>query len=626
LSADPNNRPQSGRQLAEAVAKCQRRMATAKHRPVLLMLSIIGAAALASTGLLFWSAAGQKALEKSIAVLPFENLSSSTDKAYFADGVQDEILTHLAKVADLHVVSRDSVKSYRDSVNRPAPAEIGKALRANYLVTGSIQRDANQIRATVHIIEANTGRELWAEHYDGDPADIFAIQSQIAEVISQELRAQLSIAEKASIEEIPTRDVAAYELYLHARELLWNYDEATQGWDPLYSALRLTEEAVSRDPNFALAWLQQAKMHDALYWFSVDRSESGRQAAESALQKALSLRPDLGENHLALASHLLTTSRNYPAILHELEIAHRSLPNSASLFTLRASVELHRGQWRDALEDLQRASALDPRNLSLLTNRGNIYQYHRQYEKVQQTFADAAISWASAESIQLQKALADWQATGDTSPLHSLLDEPAGPLRAIGRATVLKIICATADRDFAQAEKILAADPKQEFEAGSRKFVCKDFLLGLIKAEEHDDAAAKIALTRARPVQLAYVNKWPDDPNPLMMLATTDAALGRKEEALREGRQALAMQPISQDAVEGPILARDLADVYLLAGEKEMAIDQLESLAQVPRALYYGELAKDPDWDPLRNDPRFQKLLSDLKPIPIVNRSELGNN
>jgi hypothetical protein len=261
-------------------------------------------------------------------------------------------------------------------------------------------------------------------------------------------------------------------------------------------------------------------MHDALYWFNADRSDSGRRAAETALQKALSLRPDLGEN----------------------------------------------------------------------------------------------------------KALTAWQANGDTSLLHTLLDEPAGPLRAIGRVTVLKLICAAADRDFAKAEKILAADPKQEFEAGSRKFVCKDYLLESIKAAEQDDAAAKIAFARARPLQSAYVDKWPDDPNPLMVLAATDAALGRKEDALREGRQAVAMRPISQDAVEGPILARDLAGIYLLTGEKELAVDQLESFAQVPRALYYGDLAKLPEWDPLRNDPRFQKLLSDLKPIPIVNRSQVENN
>ena len=262
----------------------------------------------------------------------------------------------------------------------------------------------------------------------------------------------------------------------------------------------------------------------------------------------------------------------------------------------------------------------------MLITRGNVYQYHRQYEQLQQTFDDAAVTWASAESIQLQKALSEWQANGDTSPLHALLDEPAGPLRAIGRATILKLICAVADRDFAQAEKILAADPKQEFEGGNRRFVCKDFLLGGIKAAEGDNAAAQIAYAKARPLQLAYVNKWPDDPNSLIVLAATDASLGNKEEAFSEGRRAAAMQPIAEDAVDGPILAKDLAGIYLLAGERELAMEQLESLAQVPRALNYGELAKLPEWDVLRGEPRFQKLLSDLKPIPIVNRLELGKN
>jgi serine/threonine protein kinase/tetratricopeptide (TPR) repeat protein len=620
LRADPDKRPQSGKDLADAVANCQRAIAKTNHRKFAWMLGGLGAAALSFGGLFFSSVTSQNHAEKSIAVLPFENLSSG-DKVYFADGVQDEILTHLASVADLHVISRDSVRSYRDPVKRPPPSEIGRTLHVNYLVTGSIQRDADRIRATVRIIEAKTGRELWADHFDGEPADVFAIQTQIAEVISRELQAKLSTAEKATIEEAPTHDVAAYELYLHARELFWNYDEATQGWDPLYSAVRLLEEAVSRDPNFALAWLQLARTHDALYWFNADRSDSRRRAAESALEKALSLRPDLGENHLRLASHLLTTSRNYPAIMQQLEIARRSLPNSANLFTVLANVKLHRGQWRDALQDLERASTLDPNNLSLLITRANVYQYHRQYEKLQQTFAEAAITWASVESIQLQKALADWQANGDTSALHALIDEPAGPLRAIGRATVLKVICAMADRDFAQAEKLLTADPKQEFEAGNRRFVCKDYVLGFIKAAEGDDAAAKIAFAKARPLQLAYVHKWPDDPNPLMVLAATDAALGSKEDALREGRQAVAIRPITQDAIEGPTLAADLAGVYLLAGERELALEQLESVARVPRALYYGELAKLPDWDSLREEPRFRKLLSDLKPIPIVNRA-----
>jgi tetratricopeptide (TPR) repeat protein len=205
-----------------------------------------------------------------------------------------------------------------------------------------------------------------------------------------------------------------------------------------------------------------------------------------------------------------------------------------------------------------------------------------------------------------------------------LFDEPNGPLRAIGRATLLKIAAAMGDRDFTKAEQILTMDPKQEFDLGDRRFVCRDFLLGEIKRAGGDSAAATAGFETARPFQFAYLQKRPDDPNPLMMLALTDAALGRTEDALTEGRKAAAMLPISQDAIDGPVLATELAQVYVFAGENELAIQQLETLKQVPRALTYGDFAKLPEWDPLRSDPRFQKLLSELKPISIANRTDLA--
>jgi serine/threonine protein kinase len=622
LSADPENRPQNALALTEAIVKCQWATNAPRRQKGLVIVSIF-AALLALVGFLcfFGAIPSGNPAEKSIAVLPFENLSPTSDKAYFADGVQDEILTRLAGIADLQVISSSSVKAYRDPVSRPPLPKIAEALHVNYLVCGSVQRDADRIRVTARIVEAKTGRQLWAEHYDGDVTEVFAIQTQIAEVISQELRAKLSSTEKASMELVPTREIAAYESYLHATELLVNYDEATQGFDPLYSAVRLLGEAVNRDHSFALAWVKLAYAYDSLYWYNADRSDNCRQAAESALLKASDLQPDLGELHLQLARHLLVTTRNYLAIAHELEIARQSLPNSAQLFSFLANLEMHQGQWHDALKDYDRASCLDPGSLSLMLVRCNIYQFHRQYDEVRELFAKAAVTWASAETIELQKALTAWQEKGDTSALHALLDEPSGPLRAIARATTLKLICASGDRNFGEAEKILAADPKPEFEGGDRRIVCRDYLLGWIKWSEGDAAAAKTAWTSARPLQLTYVQKWPDDANPLMMLALTDAALGLKEEALREGRQAVAMRPISQDAVEGPLLAADLAQVFLLTGDRELALKQLEMLEQVPRALKYGELAKSPDWDSLRGDPRFENILAAVKqPIPIVNR------
>ena len=630
LQTDPAKRPQSAEALRKAISQCQAALSerTTKRflRPAVLVPCIV--LLLAAAGVTFFVLHhGQSAdiPERSLAVLPFENLGAGTDNTFFADGVQDDILTELAKVADLRVISRGSVQTYRDPVKRPAPSQIGEALGVHYLLSGTIRRDATRIRVNVQLIEAASGREKWAEHYDRELADLFAIQSQIAEQISRELKAELSAGEKALIEETPTRDLAAYELYLHAKELMANFDEATLGWESLYTAVRLLDEATTRDPSFALAWCLLAEAHDNLYWYNADHTDSRKGMAETALENARRLRPDLGEVHLAVAVHL-KASRDYQAVRRELELARQTLPNSVELLTLLGDVDLHQGRWRDGLQHYEQASALDPKDVQLISYQLEIYQWHRRYNDARRLLDQAGKAGMKSVSIDYTKAVLLWQEKGDTSGLHSLLDEPAGPLRAIGRATLLKIQCALADRNFATTETILNADPKQEFEGGQRRFLCRDFVLGWIKYSSGDLAAAQKALVEARPLQQAYVEKWPDDPNPLMLLAVTDARLGHKEDAIREAREAVAMRPISQDAIDGPSLGQDLAEVYLLVGERELAIQQLEALEQTPRALTYGFLAKMPNWDALRNDARFQQLILRMKPIPIENVRQSGDN
>jgi serine/threonine protein kinase len=628
LSPDPKDRPRNGGALVTAIGECQEACTTGGSKRIgrktywmaIVVLSVIIAGTIGLWQREFFN---RDSTAKSIAVLPFDNLSPEKDDAYFADGVQDDILTNLAKIADLSVISRASVQGYRNPATRPLPREIGQALHVHYLLNGSIRREEGRIRITAQLVEAENGRQLWAERYDGQFSDIFAIQAELAEAISQQLQAKLSSAEKDSLGDIPTRDLAGYELYLHAKELFANYYETTQGWEPLESAVRLLDEAVARDPNFALAWCTLAKAHDCAYWYNEDHTDSRRSAAENALQKALSLRPDLGEIHLEAGFHLLVTTRDYSAVRRELEIARRTLPNSVTLFDLLADIDSRQGRWLDALNDYQRASTLDPKNLTLILNRFNLYRYHRQYDEFRRIYRETVTTEANAQPIDFVKAGALWDEKGDDSEFHALFDEPAGALRAIGRATLVKIGCALADRNFSEAEKILAADPKQDFKGGERRFLSRDSVLGWIKKSEGDDAGAKAAYARARPQQLAYVQKWPDDPNPLIMLAYADAGSGRKEEALSEARQAAAMEPISRDALEGPTLALDFAEVNLWAGELNSAIKELETLTKVPGGLRYGELAKMPEWDPLRSDPRFQNLLSRLKePIPIANRSD----
>jgi len=627
LSAAPEDRPQNGQALIEAITKAQQTVG--KTRVSRTKLYSITAAVLigltVATLALFQRVLTNDNTDRSIAVLPFDNLSPIQNNSYFADGVQDDILTNLAKIADLQIISRSSVRVYLDSTTRPSPKEIGQALHVRYLLNGSIQREGNRIRLTAQLEEAGTGREVWAERYDGDLTDVFAIQAELAEAISQELRAKLSSAEKSSIGEIPTRDLAAYEIYLHAKELVENYDHDTQGTESLYGAVRLLEETLHRDPSFALAWSTLARAHDDLYSQNADHTETRRIAAETALQTALRLRSDLGEVHLEQAHHLLVTTNDLPAIRRELDIARRTLPNSARLFSLLAGIASRQGEWSEAVQHYERASTLDPKNVGLILALNGIYDFHRHYDEVRRSLSDTARFGANTQSIEFKKALLSWQEKGDTSGFHALFDEPNGPLRAVGIDTLLKINCAVADGNFVAAEKILAVDPQPAFEADTRKFACRDFVCGWIKKFEGDEYAAKAAFAKSRPSQLAFFQQWPDDPNPLMMLAFNDAALGNKEDALREGRQAVALRPISQDAFDGAVLAFDLAQLYVWAGERELAIKQLESLEQVPRALTYGDLLM-PDWKPLRSDPRFQKVVSQLKPIPIVNRSELAKN
>jgi TolB-like protein len=333
------DRQRNGEALVRAIGECQeactpggsKRIGRKTYWVAIAVLSVIIAATIGLWQREFFN---RDSTAKSIAVLPFDNLSPEKDDAYFAEGVQDDILTNLAKIADLRVISRASVQGYRNPATRPLPREIGQALHVHYLLNGSIRREGSRIRVTAQLEEAESGRQLWVERYDGQLTDVFAIQAELAEAISQQLQAKLSSAEKDSLGDIPTRDLAGYELYLHAKELFANYYETTQGWEPLESAVRLLNEAVARDPDFALAWCSLAKAHDCAYWYNEDHTDSRRSAAESALQKALSLRPDLGEIHLEAGFHLLVTTRDYSAVWRELEIARRTLPNSVTLFDL----------------------------------------------------------------------------------------------------------------------------------------------------------------------------------------------------------------------------------------------------------------------------------------------------
>ena len=558
-------------------------------------------------------------LDKSIAVLPFENRSEDKANAYFTDGVQDEILTYLAKIADLKVINRTSVLQYKSGVARNL-REIAQQLGVANVVEGSVQRSGNRVRVNAQLIDARTDAHLWAQTYDRDLADVFAIQSEIAKAIADQLQAKLSPNEKKAIEQPPTTDLAAFDLYSRAKSLLLKAGFSATCDPDLRKAIELLDEAVKRDPSFFDAYCQLACAHEFLYAYrGHDHTPARLALAEAAVQAATRLRPDAAETHLARAQYLYNGLRDYAGALAELEIARRALPNDPRLFELTGYILQRRGQQEEGLHNLQRAvEELDPRNFFTLQQIALSYQSLRRYAE-----AIAALDRALAIVPENAETRADrglvyllWKA--DTRPLHQTIDAilAQGP-DAIVSAAMIWFICALAERDPAAAERALVAlgDNPCLFERGIS--LSHSFGEGLLARMNKDEARARSAFETARAQQEKIVQAQPDYGPALCVLGLIDAALGREDLALDEGRRAIALMPVEKDFVNGSLVLQYFAITAAWAGEKELALQQLEAGVRAPVAasmLSYGALKLLPVWDPLRGDPRFEKIVASLAP------------
>ena len=556
--------------------------------------------------------------EKSIAVLPFENLSEEKQNEYFTDGVQDEILTDLAKIADLKVISRTSVMQYKSGVARNL-RKIGEELGVAHVVEGSVQRAANKIRVNAQLIDARTDAHLWAQTYDRDLADVFAIQSEIAKAIADQLQAKLSPNEKKAIEQPPTTDLAAFDLYSRAKSLLLTANFSATGEPDLRKAIELLDEAVKRDPSFFDAYCQLANAHESVYAVSGSDHTPARLAlAEAAVQAATRLRPDATETHLARAQYLYNGLRDYAGALAELEIARRALPNDPRLFELTGYILRRRGQQEEGLQNLQRAVELDPRNLFTLQQIALSYQQLGRY-------AEAIGAWDRALAIvpdnaETRAARGEfylyWK--GDTRPLHQTIDAilAQGP-GAIASAADVWFFCALAERDPVAAERALVALGDNPCWNDSTINLSRSFGEGLLARMTKDEARARPAFEAARAQQEKIVQAQPDYGPALCVLGLIDAALGRKDLALEEGRRAIALTPLEKDVSNGSRVLQYFPITAAWAGDKELALQQLEAGLRAPSAgqmLSYGALKLHPLWDPLRGDPRFEKIVASLAP------------
>jgi TolB-like protein/DNA-binding winged helix-turn-helix (wHTH) protein len=556
--------------------------------------------------------------EKSVAVLPFENLSDDTQNAYFAAGVQDEILSNLARIADLKVISRTSANNYKAGNPRNS-REIGQQLGVAHLLEGSVQHMGNRLRVHAQLINARTDAHAWAQTYDRDVADLFAIQSEIARAIADQLQAKISPAEKLAIERAPTADITAFDLYTQAKNLvlvLGRVNDDAKDRENLLRAADLLNQAVAQDPTFFQAYCELAYVHDELYHFHFDRTPARLASAESAIKAAFRLRPDAGEAHLARAEHLYRGFLDYDGALAQLEIARQTLPNDARLFELKGYIERRRpnGNQEEALRNLERAIDLDPRNFLILQQTALSYYYLGRYSDEEAVLDRMLAIRPDDLETKVTRAVVPYYWKADTRPLHQLMDE----IRAKGHGAIQSVAtgwleCALAERDPAAAADALAAMGEDTLGSTIPKYSPR-FVQGLIARMTKDDAKARDAFTAARAEQEKMVRADPNDAGALCVLGLIDAALGRKEEALREGWRAVELLPVEKDATNGTRVIGVLAIIAAWVGDNDLACEQLAAVIHRRNEISYGELKLLPFWDPLRGDPRFEKIVASLAP------------
>src|SRR5881296_1991040 len=555
---------------------------------------------------------------KSIAVLPFENLSEEKANTYFADGMQDEILINLARIADLKVISRTSVMQYKTEAQRNL-REIGHQLGVAFLLEGRVQRAANRVRVNAQLIDSRNGANVWAQTYDRDLADVFAIQSEIAKAIAEQLQAKLSPNEKKAIEQPPTTDLAAFDLYSRAKSILLTASFSVTADPDLRKAIELLDEAVKRDPSFFDAYCQLAYAHEFLYGYrGHDHTPARLALAEAAVQTATRLRPDAAETHLARAQYLYYGLRDYAGALAELEIARRALPNDPRLFELTGYILRRRGQQEEGLRNLERAAELDPRNFNTLQQISLSYQYLGRYAETIAALDRASAIVPDNAETRATRGLFYVYWKGDTRPLRQTIDAilAQGP-GAIASAADNWFFCGLAERDPAAAERALVALGDNPCWGEGAIILSRSFGEGLLARMTKDEARARTAFEAARAQQEKIVQAQPDYGPALCVLGLIDAALGRKDLALEEGRRAIALTPLEKDVFNGSLVLQYFAITAAWAGEKELALQQLEAGLRAPQAslmLSYGALKLFPVWDPLRGDPRFEKIVASLAP------------
>src|SRR5438094_1773636 len=557
-------------------------------------------------------------MDKSVAVLPFENLSSDKENAFFAQGIQDEIITTLSRIGGLRVISRTSTANYKSAPeNLP---EIARQLRVTNVLEGSVQKASDRVHSNVQLIRAEDDAHLWAQSYNRQLTDIFRVEAEVAKSIADSLQATLSPQEKGRVETKPTTNADAYVLYLRGREYQTRPDNLLQDFK---SAINLYEQAIKLDPNFALAHARLSVTISNVYHF-YEPTEPWKQKAQMEALDSLRLQPNLGEGHLALGLYHYYMEGDYDAALRELAMASEALPNDGDVGLHTAAVLRRRGDLTQALAAYQHAEQIDPRNPVMLYDSSQTYFGLRDWRTAAERMDRVLALSPDSFNVKVQRGYVEFFWKGSTAPIKAALQSLPPNFDPDGFATFARWDVSLMDRDADAAEKALANCPLETITSQTGVALPKSYLRACVDLVRGDAAKAQSEFESARPAIEKLVTDSPQDGTRRAQLGLVYAFLGRKEDALREGKQAMELKPITDDVIEGAVVEAFYALICARLGMNDETISRIEHLLKTPFAIDYddasislSDLRQRWEWDPLRNDPRFQKILASPEPKTI---------
>jgi serine/threonine-protein kinase len=632
LTSDPKDRPQSARELLSKVHRCYTKFSTeARLRRKRFIVAAAGAMAVAlaivSGAWAYQHVQSSAELERSIAVLPFENLSANGEDSYFTVGMQIEITNDLAGLAGMKVIGARSTRAYPPGKDRDLRT-IGGDLGVRYLLEGTISRENDQMRLAIHLVDLRDSTHPWTEAYQRPAKDVFALQNEITQAVAARLKARLSPNETVALNEPPTADLRAYDLYLRAQAIDVLVKDTAELASLAQQRISLLDQAVEHDPKFVLAYCALAKAYDELYQAKditpvEKRGVDYRALAEAALEKARRIQPDIGPVHLALAYHFLWANNDFSQARVEIDLARRTMPNSAELEMTAGAIARRQSRWDDAVRSHERAAALEPRAEDNLFALANAYRLMRQYDRF-----DGVINRLlgilppdRSATYRVFRTFGPLEGEGELGPLRAAVatvtpeEDASGAIRDLHN-----LIIALWNHDPDSVSRISKQAAETTFVFNGTRYP-RQWYEGLAARMRGDKKGAQAAFAAARLEVEKAVLADASNGRALSLLAMIDAGLGRQELAVREAEHACDLVTFENSGPSAPIVRCNLAVVYAWNGQLDFAISALDQLtnrpagSNLPAQPTYGDFKRNPLWDQLRNDPRFEALVERLAPV-----------